>query len=187
MSEELCSFHMRAPHKGVAIDGYYSLGEHAFHSLSVQRPKVGRNGRFKTDHVLWVGSAKFTSAAQAFRFFLWVKEKDATKDIKDYTIAEVDSLYKAFFTKDDAVAVGGAANAESVDSDSEPAQTEETAVDSDEDEESQDRKPAAKKRRIEVGATTPAFGEAAAPVTPPGLVRVVDPAAEKKKAWWKVW
>ena len=187
MSEELCTIHMRAPRYGVPLDGYHALSEHAFHSVSVQRPKAERNGRFKIDHLLWVGSAKFTSGAEAARFFLFAKEKDATKEIKDYTIAEVDSLYKAFFTKDDAVAVGGAANAESVDSDSEPDQTEETALDSDEDDESQDGKPAAKKRRIEVVATTPAFGEAAAPVTPPGLVRVVDPAAEKKKAWWKVW
>jgi hypothetical protein len=171
----------------VPIDGYYALGEHAFHSVSVQRPKAGRNGRFKIDHLLWVGSPKFTSAAEASRFYRWVKEKDAAKEIQDYTIGEIDSLYQAFFTKDAAVAVGGAANAERVDSDSEPDQTEETAVDSDEDDESQDGKPAAKKRRIEVVATTPAFGEAAAPVTPPGLVRVVDPAAEKKKVWWKLW
>ena len=184
MSEELCTFHMRAPRHGVAIDGYYALGEHAFHSVSVQRPKVGRNGRFKVDHLLWVGSAKFTSGAEATRFFLFAKEKDATKEIKAYTIEEIDSLYTAFFTKNAAVEVGGDANAESVDSDSEPAQTEETAVDSDEDEESQDRKPAAKKRRIELVAATPAFGEAAAPVTPPGLVCVVEPAAEKKKGWW---
>jgi hypothetical protein len=64
-------------------------------------------------------------------------------------------------------------------------------VDSDNDDESQggevDGKPAAKKHRIELVAATPAFGVAAAPVTPPGLVRVLDPAAEKKKGWWPWW
>ena len=115
MSEELCTFHMRAPHKGVPIDGYYALGEHAFHSVSVQRPKAGGNGRFKIDHLLWVGSPKFTSGAEASRFYPWVKEKDETKEIKAYTIEEIDSLYTAFFTKNAAVAAGGDANAESVD------------------------------------------------------------------------
>jgi hypothetical protein len=189
MSDELCDtrFHMKAAHKGVGIEGYYALGEHAFHSVSVQCPKAGHNGRFKTDHVLWVGSAKFTSAAQASRFYLWVKEKDATKDIKDYTIGEIEILYQALFSKDAVVAAVGAAHAESVDSDSEQDKNEESAVDSDEDDESQGGEPAAKKRRIELVAATPAFGVAAAPVTPPGLVRVVEPAAEKKKGWWPWW
>jgi hypothetical protein len=76
-----------------------------------------------------------------------------------------------------------------VDSDSEESKDKDVAaaMDSDEDDEShsgeEDRKPKVKKRLIEFVSTTPAFDAAAAPTTPPGLVRVVEPAEDKKKGW----
>jgi hypothetical protein len=93
-----------------------------------------------------------------------VKAKDANKDIKDYTIGEIEILYHAFLSKNAAVAAVGAAHAENVDSDSEQNKNEEGAVDESQGGEA-DGKPAAKKRRIELLATMPAFGVAAAPVT----------------------
>jgi hypothetical protein len=104
---------------------------------------------------------------------------------------EIERLYREFFKKDAVAAAVGAGQATNVDSDSEESKDKDVAeaMDSDEDDESQsggeDRKPKAKKRRIEGVSTTPAFdaAAAAAPVTPPGLVRVVEPAEEKKKGW----
>jgi hypothetical protein len=98
MSDELCNqrLHMKAPQKGVAIDGYEKLGQHGFHSVLVQRSKAESSGRVRTDHLLWVGSEKFTSAAMASRFNLWVVDKNATMDIKDYTIREIEIMYTEF-------------------------------------------------------------------------------------------
>ena len=157
--DELCnlSFHMKAPTFGVPIAGYEALAKQGFHSVSVQRSTVGSNGRCKTDHMLWVGSPKFRSAAEASRFMQYVASED-DKALKDYTIGEIGVVWKAFRVKENAVEAHGAAQAVDVDADTGEMQSEDGDNEDEEDkdnEEEEDKsqggegdEPPAKKRRF---------------------------------------
>ncbi len=155
--DELCnlSFHMKAPTFGVPIAGYEALAKQGFHSVSVQRSTVGRNGRCKTDHMLWVGSPKFRSAAEASRFMQYVASK-GDKALEDYTIGEIGVVWKAFRGKDDAVEAHAAAQAANVDADVGETESEDNEDTEDKDTEEEEDKsqggegdePPAKKRRI---------------------------------------
>ena len=158
--DELCnlSFHMKAPTFGVPIAGYEALAKQGFHSVSVQRSTVGRNGRCKTDHMLWVGSPKFRSAAEASRFMQYA-ESEEDKALKDYTIGEIGVVWKAFRVKDDAVEAHAAAQAANVDADVGETESEDNEDTEDKDTEEEEDKsqggegdePPAKKRRTLLG------------------------------------
>jgi hypothetical protein len=168
--DELCntSFHMKAPTFGVTIAGYEELSKKRVHSVSVQRSTVGSNGRLKTDHMVWVGSPKFRSAAEASRFMQYV-ENEGDKALKDYTMGEIEIGWKSFRAKENAVEAHGAAQAVDVDADVGEIQSEEEDKEGEEDKSQggEGDEPPAKKRRTEAVTTAPL-----APVTPPDNARV---------------
>jgi hypothetical protein len=172
------SFHMKAPTFGVSIAGYEGLSKEGCHSVLVQRSTVGSNGRCKTDHLLWYGSPKFTSAAEASRFMQYV-EKEGGKALKHHTIAEIEIVWKAFRAKGNAVEAHGTAEAVDMDADAGEHESDEEDTEEEEDIVGEGDEPPAKKRCTEVVTTAPL-----APVTPPDNVRAGAPAAVK---WWQVW
>jgi hypothetical protein len=150
--DELCnlSFHMKAPTFGVPIAGYEALAKQGFHSVSVQRSTVGRNGRCKTDHMLWVGSPKFRSAAEASRFMQYVAS-EGDKALEDYTIGEIGVVWKAFRVKENAVEAHGAAQAVDVDADVGEMESEDNEDKEDKDKEEEEDKSQGGERRTKWG------------------------------------